>query len=273
MLKTNKRYAVTLIIVIVTMVLVALLFNEYQKPTKPIVAAPTAFSNIDNTSKHKVAFYQTLLPLINAENQTIRKQRTWLLENKEKILAGHLNSRQTKMLNAIETDYGISRESSETNSFPIQMYNELITRVDMLPPALVLAQAANESAWGTSRFARLGNNYFGQWCYLKGCGIVPSARADGANHEVKKYSSVDDSLHDYFLNINHNNAYKELRSIRASRREQDKAVMSKNAALHLAEGLIEYSQRRGKYVDIIKSIIQSNQKIIDEIEKSSNKNK
>ena len=41
-------------------------------------------------------------------------------------------------------------------------------------------QAANESAWGTSRFARIGLNFFGQWCYSKGCGMVPKRRNTGA---------------------------------------------------------------------------------------------
>ncbi len=33
------------------------------------------------------------------------------------------------------------------------MLAELLKRVDVIPEALVLMQAANESAWGTSRFA------------------------------------------------------------------------------------------------------------------------
>lgn len=35
--------------------------------------------------------------------------------------------------------------------------------MDILPPSLALAQAAEESGWGTSRFAREGNALFGQW--------------------------------------------------------------------------------------------------------------
>ena len=49
-----------------------------------------------------------------------------------------------------------------------EIVNELMLRVDVLPVSLALAQAANESAWGTSRFALQGNNIFGQWCYEPG---------------------------------------------------------------------------------------------------------
>ena len=72
--------------------------------------------------------------------------------------------------------------------------NELILRVDVIPVSLALAQAANESAWGTSRFALEGNNVFGQWCYKKGCGIVPAERRSGATHEVKSFTSVERSV-------------------------------------------------------------------------------
>jgi len=42
------------------------------------------------------------------------------------------------------------------------IHKELLRRVDIIPPPLLISQAANESAWGTSRFAKLGNNLFGQ---------------------------------------------------------------------------------------------------------------
>ncbi|HKJ91279.1 MAG TPA: glucosaminidase domain-containing protein, partial [Oceanipulchritudo sp.] len=46
--------------------------------------------------------------------------------------------------------------------------DDLRRRVDVIPPSLALAQAALESGWGTSRFAREGNNLFGIWCYTPG---------------------------------------------------------------------------------------------------------
>ncbi|NIW24503.1 MAG: glucosaminidase, partial [Gammaproteobacteria bacterium] len=34
-----------------------------------------------------------------------------------------------------------------------------------IPVSLVMAQAAEESGWGTSRFAAEGNALFGQWAW------------------------------------------------------------------------------------------------------------
>ncbi len=71
---------------------------------------------------------------------------------------------------------------------------EMLKRVNVLPEALVLTQAANESAWGTSRFATQANNLFGQWCYKQGCGIVPAQRAAGKLTKFKiRFSSAVNS--------------------------------------------------------------------------------
>ena len=66
-----------------------------------------------------------------------------------------------------------------------------------------------ESAWGTSRFAREGNNLFGQWCYKTGCGIVPKRRGEGQVHEVASFESVDAAVASYLRNINSHRAYAE----------------------------------------------------------------
>ena len=77
--------------------------------------------------------------------------------------------------------------------------------MDIIPEMMVLVQAANESGWGTSRFSRMGLNLFGQWCYVRGCGLVPRAEEDG-RHEVAKFDSVNDSVC-YMRNINTHGAY------------------------------------------------------------------
>ena len=45
------------------------------------------------------------------------------------------------------------------------LVNALLVRVDTVPASLALAQAAKESGWGTSRFAREGYNLFGYWFF------------------------------------------------------------------------------------------------------------
>ncbi|NIP49271.1 MAG: flagellar biosynthesis protein FlgJ, partial [Phycisphaerae bacterium] len=130
----------------------------------------------------------------------------------------------------------------------------LLRRVDTLPPALVLAQAANESAWGTSRFARLGNNIFGEWTFKPGTGIVPEGRPEGATYEVRKFKSIYQSIRSYINNINRHNAYRNLRRIREKLRKSSKQV----TGTALAKGLEKYSQRGEAYVKEIQLMIRQN---------------
>ncbi|MBT8145319.1 MAG: glucosaminidase domain-containing protein, partial [Gammaproteobacteria bacterium] len=129
-----------------------------------------------------------------------------------------------------------------------------LKRVDKIPAPLALAQAANESAWGTSRFALEGNNVFGQWCFDEGCGIVPKRRRADASHEVRAFASLDAAVQAYFLNLNTHDRYKNFRDMRFQMRNQRGDL----DPLVLAYGLVGYSERGDEYVDEIQTIIQQN---------------
>lgn len=121
-------------------------------------------------------------------------------------------------------------------------------------------QAANESAWGTSRFARIGLNFFGQWCYTKGCGMVPKRRNTGAAHEVAAFKSVRAAINSYFKNINTHPAYKDLRAIRENLRLEQKPIL----ATELTHGLMSYSERGEAYIEELNTMISQNRAYFDE---------
>ena len=160
-----------------------------------------------------------------------------------------LTQLQQRWLSDLVTRYKIDTAVE----LPSQL-TQLSRRVDIIPVALALVQAANESAWGTSRFATQGNNFFGQWCYQAGCGLVPAARVPGADHEVARFSSPYHSVAAYFANLNTNPAYRPLRDIRYRLRQQDAPV----TAIALARGLSQYSERGETYVGELISMIRNN---------------
>lgn len=137
-------------------------------------------------------------------------------------------------------------------------FEAILKRVDVLPLEFVLSQAAIESDWGTSRFAHLGNNYFGQWCYTKGCGMVPKAPAPGRMNEVASYPDPYDSIHTYFMNVNKDKAYRGLRHVRMRLRAWNKPLTGEK----LAKGLVSNSKRGQLYSDEITQLIKSNQTYI-----------
>ncbi len=210
------------------------------------------FNSIDQVKARKKAFFDFLRPAIQANNEYLSQQRTHLLaikerwEDEEKI-----SKKELKFLRKLSQEYNLDEEQIENTD---QRLRVLLRRVDTIPEGLVLAQAAIESAWGTSRFAREGNNFFGEWCYKKGCGIIPSARLEDANHEVATFDTVADSVNSYFQNLNTYHAYQELRSLRSVLRMSGKPI----TASKLAAGLTRYSERREEYVEEVRKMIRIN---------------
>nr|WP_285817562.1 glucosaminidase domain-containing protein [Echinimonas agarilytica] len=134
------------------------------------------------------------------------------------------------------------------------MLQSIDSRINTVPVALALAQAAKESGWGTSRFARQGNNLFGQWCFSKGCGLVPLQRKPGAKHEVATFDSPAYSVDAYVRNINANGAYQLLRQHRQSLQNQAMPELVKALIL----GLGSYSERGQAYVHEVDAMIDNN---------------
>ena len=208
------------------------------------------FSNIRDVKEKKRQFFAFIRPAVLAENKRILIERAKIVH-----LIGQTTLEQplTKKEQSFVADLAKQYRVSKKFSLLRQLY-QLKLKVDIIPPELIMAQAANESAWGTSRFARIGLNFFGVWCYSKDCGMVPNRRNNGAKHEVAAYSSVEQGVSRYIKNINTNSAYMLFRTIRGQLRAQNQPL----APEILATGLIPYSERGADYVLEITDMIRHN---------------
>ncbi len=216
----------------------------------PIVVFPD-FASIKSIDVKKQQFFDYLQGYIESENERIIVLREQLLGFATIVESGvSLSRRERERLLQIALLYELNTEQSNDQ----RIINLLLQRVDVIPTSLALAQAANESAWGTSRFALEGNNLFGQWCYVEGCGIVPGRRIRGATHEVKRFDSIAGAIEAYFLNINSHHLYQDFREMRARMRRQQTNL----DPMELAYGLGRYSERGDHYVDEVQSIIEKN---------------
>jgi len=209
------------------------------------------FARIMDVSAKKDAFFDFLGPYIETVNQQILLQRQRLISLREKLNNGlTLNRNEMSYLSGLRVEYELENESLNTRN----LINRLLKRADIIPSSLALAQAANESAWGTSRFALEGNNFYGQWCYSEGCGIIPARRPAGANHEVKSFDNVFESVKAYIMNLNTFPNYQKLRDIRQQVRQAGRSV----DGISLSEGLDTYSSRGDEYIFELQSMIYSN---------------
>jgi len=206
--------------------------------------------NLENFSSSKQDFIQTLLPLISYENQKILLERKKLFNIQEDLINDKtLTNRDLFYLKKIAKKYKIMTN----NKHKIDLVNQLLIFVDIIPNSIVLAQAANESGWGTSRFAKEYNALFGEYTYDFSKGVIPLKREEGKRHLVKAFSSYNNSVKSYFNNINTHYAYEKFRLIRKKMRDKNNFS---NINL-LVERLNTYAED-DNYVETINSIIESN---------------
>jgi len=213
--------------------------------TAPNHNALPDFNQYTDVKQKKTEFFKYLLPYITQANVDIIKQRRYI----ESLNFGNLS--QTD-LNNIKTF--VKRYRLKYTEISPQTQLTLLKKVDIIPVSMALAQAANETSWGTSRFAKQGLNFYGQWCFIKGCGIVPLRRNAGDKHEVKKFDSPLESVKSYMLTLNSHPAFKALRDARRMARLQNQPVNG----LVLVKGLEPYSARKEVYVNTIASMIRTN---------------
>lgn len=226
--------------------------------TVPTITEVPNFNDFADVRDKKQAFFGYLAPIVKAENAKIEAERNSALELENIRKNGtKLTKQQRQQLEAIASRYNVEVDYDDLEA----TFGVLMRRVDVVPEALVLVQAANESGWGTSRFAVDALNFFGQWCFSPGCGLVPDSRVDGMNHEVRKFDSVNASVRSYLRNINTHPAYFDLRRLRAERRSAGADLR----ALDLTPGLLSYSERGENYIHELNSMIRVNRPIIVDV--------
>ena len=221
-----------------------------NKVVSPSVIDPTKpnFSQIKSVSEKKKQFFNFLEPLVVENNKVIYETRKRILEISQQAIE-KISEKDKAFLLSTAKKYKLKNKEVDED-----LIQTLLRRVDVIPPSMALAQAAIESAWGTSRFAVEGNNFFGQWCYKKGCGLIPAGRVADAKHEVAKFSSVAKSVESYVLNLNTHSAYKDVRLKREAARQNALPILGED----LAGGLVFYSQKRDQYVSDVRKVISSN---------------
>jgi len=209
---------------------------------KPIYLTklPKDLKTLGNTKAKRELFIKIILPLILNENEKIAKDRKKLF----KII--------NKNFNTVGERVWLKRRFKEYK-IEDQDFSKLKIRMDIIPVSIAIAQAANESGWGTSRFALEGNALFGQWTYSKK-GISPKNADANSSHKVLQFQILKASVRAYKNNLNTHKAYTEFREARAQLR-QDKKIIN---GLELTQYLKSYAQIGEKYVVILEDIINRN---------------
>ncbi len=198
---------------------------------------PRDLHALDDIDLRKQVFLRALLPVVLQVNEEILADRQRLLYLKAKTQAGReLTDLERYWLNTIAAEYRMSKPHLP----------DLLKLVDEVPVSMALAQAIEESGWGTSKLARESNALFGQF------GMTEQ---DGRTvWDYRSFETLTDTVRAYARNLNTHRAYREFRRHRSVLRARGVVLDGHDLAGHL----VAYSERGDAYVSTLRSIIRAN---------------
>lgn len=215
--------------------------DKYHLETPPIPAGTYKpdFRDIKDVSEKKKIFIEFMSKEIDEANQELCKQRQTILKLQE-ILNDKQDLDETKTKSKYTSFYKVWN----ANTLQEQV-NALVTKVNIAPKSLVIAQAILETGWGTSRFAVDYNNYFGLHCFEENCGV----KAKDSNVQVETFKDVGDSILGYYFRLNTGEKFAKFRQVRQANGDTSQLINT----------LTEYSALEGdEYQNRLNSVIKSN---------------
>lgn len=220
---------------------------EPVPPPPPIVLPPPSNTETaDDILERKRLFTALLLPIIQAENRRLLKDRERITRIEGELTnEDDISKDDFDWIKQMAGDYDLDPAARRNSEF----FNSLRRRVDTVPASLIIAQAALESGWGRSQVTRESNNFFGHYCYGKDCGVP----APGAG-DLRAFDSPEASVKAYIHNINSHAAYRQLRKFREETRKSGKPAPGSRYAQFISA----YSERGSAYIADVLSIIRSN---------------
>ena len=133
--------------------------------------------------------------------------------------------------------------------YGVETNRDLLIAIKPHPQSIAIAQAAIESAWGTSRIFTEANNTFGIRPFKQG---EPRIAANNKRGDkvvwLRKYATLRESVADYYLVLGRADAYKEFRTLK----------MQTSDPHILVTKLDNYSERKVGYVRELSAMIRYN---------------
>lgn len=188
--------------------------------------------------ERKERFIHLMLPSILMAQEKILQERSRLEQLRMRILSGAGNAIDSAAVMQVLKRY------------KCQSMDQLLDNIHPHPVSIVLAQAAIETGWGTSRFFREAKNVYGMWSYNTSENRIKAFQGrNGKSIYLRKYDNLHDSVYDYFYTVARSHAYKDFRK---ARRETQNPY-------DLIQYLRNYSEMRDAYVEILRKVIRQNE--------------
>lgn len=207
-------------------------YDEYINPPANVYPRifvkniPYDFASMKNATERNRLFVKILMPLVLKVNMEIYEER-------ENLLALEYGFEQEKdfqkadvnYLEYMAQKYDVHTPFKDTRRHML-LLKELLKRVDIVPPAILVASAAIYTNWGTSRVAILGNNLYKARNWYSNEGLKPIGEEDDS-YRYTIYDNLEESIRAYVLKVNSNINYEQFWTSRQEARRRSDILYGK----------------------------------------------
>lgn len=208
-----------------------LYIKDWKYPPIFLTRMPTDFNTIANQQLRNKLFLQIVGPLALKLNEALAEERLEIrLINLQFRTEHNLTPEQEKFLEEKAKKYDIFTRMKGERRYGI-ILDQLLMKVDKIPPSLLMGVAAIETDWGTNRPIREANSLYKEllW-YSDEPGLQPEGEETDKSYKFKIFPSLYDSMASYAHKINSGVNYEQVRYLRREIAKRDQPVFGRTLA-------------------------------------------
>jgi Bax protein len=199
--------------------------------------SPSVIPEHMSVAEKKRRFFALMVPAVNKVHRELLIQYYRVKHELQKPLEQQDRAKITRLMQL----------------YDVQTDEQLLKALKPHPQSIVLAQAAMESAWGTSRFFREANNVFGVWSINPNEPRIAASQKRGGKKTIylRKFNTIEDSVREYYRMIGRTKKRNEYRAFKDERYNSDDVY-------EIVKFLNNYSERGEAYTKELSNMIRYN---------------
>ena len=197
-----------------------LMLPSYRYPAIFLRNFPLDYGKLTDEKSRNALFIKITAPLALKLNEELRAERTEIEKIDRKLQQkAPLEKKDIDLLEQKAEKYDVFSRLKENERYNY-LADELLVRIDRIPPSVMITAAALETNWGMSRIVKEAKSLYKMLVWNTDEGLKPLGETEDDSYRIKMYSDVYASMKDFALKINSHPAFAALRNLRQERKKR-----------------------------------------------------
>lgn len=240
-----------------------LMLYTHKYPAIFLEKFPKEFFAIEDDEQRTSLFIKMLIPLALKLNLDLLAERQIIADIAQKTTPDKLSAKEIEIIEEKAAKYDIFTRLKGEERYRY-LLSELLLRIDVIPPSIIISTAAIDTNYGSSRAFREGNSLYKILNWNTDEGLKPIGDED-ADYRLRTYPNIYSSIQDFALRVNSHPNFAFIRHTRSTLREdasgpqiQGRKIVAysfANSELKNYAGIIDYTLNYHELSIVDRSII------------------